>query len=254
MKHSSPRRLMALLVAATVMSVQAEEAVPAAEAAPAPEWKGEGELGYVAARGNTDTETVSSKLKMTYATGNWSHELGLATLQSTSEDPDTGEEEETADRFQFTGQSNYAFSARSYAFGAVRYEEDEYSGYDHQTTVAAGYGYHFLTEDTHKLSAEIGAGQRRSELVDTGEKETETIARLRVTHGWQFTETSKWTNDLLVEAGDENTFSEFVTGLKVDINSAFAVKIAHAIRQNSEVPPDREKTDTLTTVNLVFGF
>ena len=232
----------------------ASHSVLAEEAAPVPEWKGEGELGYVAARGNTETETVSSKLKMTYATGKWSHELGLATLQSTSDDPDTGEEEETADRFQITGQSNYAVSERSYAFGSLRYEEDEYSGYDHQTTVALGYGYHFLTEDTHKLSAELGAGQRRSEFIDTGEKESETILRLRVAHGWQFTETSKWTNDLLVEAGDENTFSEFVTGLKVDINSSFAVKISHAIRQNSEVPPDREECDTLTTVNLVFGF
>jgi putative salt-induced outer membrane protein len=242
--------LIASMLSGMSMRLQAEEAAPA----PAPEWKGEGELGYVAARGNADTKTISSKLKMTYASGNWSHEFGIATLQASSEDPDTGEEEETADRFQFTGQTNYSFSERSYTFGAVRYEEDEYSGYDHQSTLAAGYGYHFLNEETHKLSAEIGAGKRRSELIDTGETETETILRLRVTHGWQFTESSKWTNDLLIEAGDENTFSEFVTGLKVDINKSFAVKISHAIRQNSEVPPDREETDTLTTVNLVFGF
>lgn len=250
MKQTAIAWTLVAVLATAAGSASAEDAAPAA----APEWKGEGELGYVAARGNTDTETVSSKLKMGYASGSWSHELGLATLQSTSEDPDTGEEVETADRFQFTGQSNYAMSERSYAFGSVRYEEDEYSGYDNQTTVAAGYGYHFLTEETHKLSAEVGVGQRRSELMETGEKESETIARLRVSHGWQFSESSKWTNDLLVEAGDENTFSEFVTGLKVDINKSFAVKIAHAIRQNSEVPPDREKTDTLTTVNLVFGF
>lgn len=224
------------------------------ETEPVPAWKGEGELGYVAARGNTETETVSSKLKMTYASGDWNHELGLATLQSTSEDPDSGEQVETADRFQLTGQSNYAFSPRSFAFGSLRYEEDDFSGYDNQTTLAVGYGYHILMEAHHKLALELGAGQRRSELVDTGEKESEGILRLRLSHGWQFTESSKWTNDLLVEAGEDNTFSEFVTGLKVDINSSLAVKLSHAIRQNSEVPPDREKTDTITTVNLVFGF
>ncbi|NQD38668.1 DUF481 domain-containing protein [Permianibacter sp. IMCC34836] len=235
-----------LLLPAAVLAEDATEATPA--------WKGEGELGYVAARGNTDTETVSGKLKLGYASGAWSHELGLAALKSTAEDPDTGEDEETANRYQVTGQSNYAVSERSYAFGSFRYEKDEFSGYDHQTTLAVGYGYHFLNEELHKLSAEVGAGQRRSELIDTGEKESETIMRLRVAHGWQFTASSKWTNDLLVEAGDENTFSEFVTGLKVDMNSSFAIKVAYAIRQNSEVPDDREKTDTLTTINLVFGF
>lgn len=237
---------LTVLAFATTSTLRAEEAAPV--------WKGEGELGYVAARGNTDTKTVSGKLKLGYASGDWSHELGLATLQSTAQDTDTGEEEETADRLQLTGQSNYAMSARSFAFGSFRYEEDEFTGYDNQTTLAAGYGYHILMDELHKLSAEIGAGRRESELLETGETEAETILRLRVSHGWQFTPSSKWTNDLLVEAGDENTFSEFVTGLKIDMNSSFAIKVAYSIRQNSDVPVDRENTDTLTTVNLVFGF
>ncbi len=229
-------------------------AVQAAEPVNAPQWKGEGELGYVAARGNTETSTISGKLKVSYASGPWLSEVALNTLQATATDQDTGEEEETADRFQISGQSNYAFSAEHYTFASLRYEEDEYSGYASQTTAAVGYGYHFLTDDAHKLSAEIGAGARESEFDDSGETENEFIVRARVTHGLQINATSRWTNELLVESGEDNRFTEFLTGFKFDLNSRLAMKLAWAYRHNSEVPADRKNKDTLTTINLVYGF
>lgn len=228
----------------------------AEEAAPAPDagWKGEGELGYVTSRGNSNTETVASKIKMNYKADPWESEIGLAALKAKDEDGLT-----IADRRQVTGQTNYSFSADSYWFGAVRYEEDKFSGFDYSASGTLGYGHRFWESATSKLSAELGLGHRVSKVADTDTIETdeklrETITRFKLSHFWQFTETTKWTNDLLVERGEENTFSEFTTGFLVDISTHFKLKLAHNIRRNSEVPPEREKEDTITTVNLVFSF
>lgn len=225
----------------------------AAEEAPNGQWSGEGELGYVAARGNTETETVTGKLTFGLKTENWTHELGLSALRTIAEDPDTGEEEETADRYQVTGQSNYRFDERRYVFGAFRHEEDQFSGYENQSALTAGYGHAFFDSKELMLKVEIGAGQRWSEL-DTGEEIEESILRLRGDHAWQIADNARWTNELLVESGEDNTFSEFSTGLKFDLNSKLAFKFAYVVRENSDVPADREKRDTLTTINLVFAF
>jgi len=225
----------------------------AAEETPNEHWSGEGELGYVAARGNTNSETVTGKLTFGYKTENWAHELGLSALRTIAEDQTTGEEEETADRYQFTGQSNYRFDERRYVFGAYRYEQDQFSGYDNQSALTAGYGHAFFDTDALKLKFEIGAGQRWSEL-DTGEEIEESIVRFRGDHAWQIADNARWTNELLVESVEDNTFSEFSTGLKFNLNSKLAFKFAYLVRENSDVPVDREKRDTLTTINLVFAF
>ncbi len=231
-------------------------AVAAAEEAPPINdgWKGEGELGFVTSRGNSNTETVASQIKMYFKAAPWETELGLAALKSSDDEGIT-----IADRRQFTGQTNYRFGEDSYWFGAVRYEEDAFSGFDYSAAGTVGYGYRFWESATSKLSAELGAGHRVSKVADTDiiesdEKLRETITRFKLSHFWQFTTTTKWTNDLLVERGEENTFSEFTTGFLVDVSSNFKLKLAYNLRRNSEVPPERKNEDSITTVNLVFAF
>ncbi len=232
----------------------------AEEAAPPPEssWKGSGELGYVTSRGNADTETFTSAIKMNYKAAPWETEVGFAALRAKDEEGET-----IADRRQVTGQTNYSFGEHSYWFGALRYEEDEFSGFDYSAAGTTGYGHRFYEDATSKLAVELGVGHRVSkygDLEETPEDESEadklkeTITRFKLTHFTQITATTKWTNDLLVEKGEDNTFSEFTTGFLVDVSTNFKLKLAHNIRRNSEVPPEREKEDTITTVNLVFAF
>jgi putative salt-induced outer membrane protein len=242
-----------LLLALLATTALAEEGAPP----PNDGWKGSGELGYVTSRGNADTETFTSAIKMNYKAAPWESEVGFAALRAKDE-----EGEVIADRRQVTGQSNYSFSEKSYWFGAVRYEEDEFSGFDYSAAGTLGYGHRFWEDANGKLAVELGAGHRTSRYSDLEEtpddeselKLKETIMRFKLTHFTQVTDTTKWTNDLLVEKGEDNTFSEFTTGFLVDISTSFKLKLAHNIRRNSEVPPEREKEDTITTVNLVFAF
>jgi putative salt-induced outer membrane protein len=72
---------------------------------------------------------------------------------------------------------------------------------------------------------------------------------------WQVFSTTSWTNRLLIETGSNNTFTQWNTGLTVSMTDAFALKLGFELRNNSNIPPgDSEKTDTVTSVNLVYGF
>lgn len=59
---------------------------------------------------------------------------------------------------------------------------------------------------------------------------------------------------LLVEAGSDNTFAQNDIGVAVSINEALALKAGLQARHNTDVWPTVKKTDTLTTLNLVYSF
>jgi len=71
----------------------------------------------------------------------------------------------------------------------------------------------------------------------------------------QLTDNTEVFNTLLVEAGADNTFAQNDLGLSVAMNERLALKAGVQARHNSEVEDaDTKRTDTLTTVNLVYTF
>jgi putative salt-induced outer membrane protein len=58
----------------------------------------------------------------------------------------------------------------------------------------------------------------------------------------------------LVEAGETNTFAANELALQVKINARLSLAAGIGVRHNSDPPLGRKKTDTLTTLNLVYGF
>lgn len=57
-----------------------------------------------------------------------------------------------------------------------------------------------------------------------------------------------------VESGDTNTYSKSETYLKLKINGNLNAKLGYEVKHNSDVPAGVDKTDTMTTVTLVYGF
>jgi len=217
--------------------------------ASATEWSGEGELGFVAARGNSDTDTLNLALQFQRKTDSWRNRLRLTALRA----KDSGDL--NAERYTASYKSGYNISDRSYLFGALRYDKDKFSSLDYQASLSAGYGVQLLDDDIHSLLFEIGPGVRRAVPVDPTEStETNAIGRLSTEYEWNISETANLSNNLLVESGSDNTFAENELALNVSINSRFALKLAGAVRHNTDVDPGVKKTDTLTTVNLVYSF
>jgi putative salt-induced outer membrane protein len=212
------------------------------------DWQGKGELGGVLARGNTETETLNAKVDMTKETEQWKHLVGFSILRNTTD------EVTSADRWELRGESDYKLTERSYIFGALRYEDDEFTDYEYQATASAGYGYKFIDTERTKLDGKIGVGYRQSELRLTGEKEDDAILRGAVDFSHQLTETTRVFDKFLVEAGSDNTFLQNVLGIEVKMTDALALGLSYEVRHNTDVLPGTEKTDQVLTANLVFGF
>lgn len=212
------------------------------------EFGGQGELGVVVARGNSDTETANARLEVQYERERWSNESTLGVVYSR----DSGET--TNSRFVLGNKTSFDLSEKSYVLGALRYDRDRFSSYTYQSTVSLGYGRRLIDSERHRLNAEIGPGFRLAEVRETGESENEAILRGFVDYRWTMSDTAKLTNRFLVESGQDNTFLENAIGLTLAINSRVSMKTGVAVRHNTEVEPGRKKTDTLTTINLVYNF
>jgi putative salt-induced outer membrane protein len=210
------------------------------------EWTTKGELGGSFASGNSENEAVNAALGLKGKYGKWTHTLGFAGNYGT-DGTDT-----TAQRWELRGQTEYEFTERAYGFGAARYEDDRFSAYDYQASLAGGLGYKFVNTDRTKFWVQGGPGYRFAELRDTGESEDGLIFRGDLGLDHQFTETTKIVERFLVETGSDNTYLQNDLGLEVTISGALALRLGFQVRHNTDVPADIEKTDTLTTIGLIY--
>ena len=212
-------------------------------------WSGAGEVGFVNTTGNTESTALNVTLGIVKTTEKWRYRFGGTALM-TSEDGDKDNERYTAEL-----QADRKLGEKGYLFGVYRYESDKFGSYDPSQSITIGYGRELMKSEKQVLKGEIGGGYRKQEERLTGETQSDAIIRILLDDAWQIFSTTSWTNRLLIETGSNNTFTQWNTGLTVSMTDAFALKLGFELRNNSDIPPgDSEKTDTITSVNLVYGF
>jgi putative salt-induced outer membrane protein len=256
------RAIQGLSPSAVVLGVLAAPMLLSPNDAAAEGWTGTGELGLAAARGNARSENVNAKLDFTNEDERWKHTFSASILRAKGEisgdfDGDGVIDERfelTANRWALGASSAIKMNERASWIAALRHERDDFSAYDNQSTFSIGYGYTFYKSDSGRLHAEIGPGYRRAELADTGETESNLIARGLIDWMQKISDTSELVNTLLVESGEDNTFAQNDFGVKVAINSSLALKAGLQVRFNSDTQPGTKSTDVLTTINLVYAF
>jgi len=225
------------------------QAVLAQQAAPANTgWTGQGEAGLVKTTGNSETESLLLNLEFVRDLDKWRHRVAASALSA----EDSGNT--TAERYGFEWQSDYKLDDRSWVLGAFRYESDEFSAFANQQTLTIGYGRKLIDNAVSQLKGELGVGYRDAEDALTGESNSEAIFRGVLDYSRQVTDNTEFSNRLLVESGSSNTFIQNLLGLSVAMNDKFALKFGFEYRNNSDVPPGVDKTDTITSANLVYNF
>lgn len=223
------------------------------------EWKGGIEAGVVSARGNTHTDTANGKVDIANELEYWKHALYIAGLYGATD------EITSANRWETRWQSDYKITDRWFWFGGVRYERDHFGAFSYQESAATGSGYKFIENDRTKLNGQLGVGVKRSEeqtlVTDESDRvidriEGETATRGLLTLGGNLehalTPTTKIIDKLLVEVASDNTLMQNDLALQVAINETFSLSVGYGIRQNTSPPPGAERTDTITTLNLVY--
>jgi putative salt-induced outer membrane protein len=226
-----------------------------ADEAPPVGWTGVGELGLAISRGNARSETVNAKLAFDFADEQFKHNVYANIVRNKGEVVVAGVEEFelSANRFELGASSGYKLSDRSYLSGSLRYENDDFAAFEHQTTVAVSYGYEAIKSEQTKLNLEIGPGFRRAKLIGNG-TESNLIVRGFADYAHQLTETTQLIDTFLVEAGSDNTSLQNDLGVAVKVSDALALKTTLQIRHNTDVSPGNVKTDRLLTTNLVYSF
>jgi putative salt-induced outer membrane protein len=213
------------------------------------EWKGKGEGGIVFARGNTSADTINLKLELTDKVDKWEHKFGIAALQAKTDG------KRIADRLGATWQSSYAINARSFWFGGLRYEKDTFSGFQYQSSLTAGYGYKFIDTDATKFKGQVGAGYKTTKLsIAPFSSSSSAIVRGDLNYEHVLSSTTKVTNDFIVELGGGNQFMSDDLALQVKMSEKLALSVGIGTRYNSKPPGKLKRTDTVTTLNLVYSF
>ena len=229
---------IALLVLAAPYAVAEEEESP---------WAGKAKLGYLATSGNTNNSNLNGGFAISYSTDNWKHAFEAVAIHS-AEDNAT-----TAEAYEAAWKSERSLSESNFLFGQLDWRKDRFSGYNTQFSQTVGYGRRLIDSKAHKLNIEIGVGARQSELID-GTDESETIIRGGLDYKWQLSETAAFTQGITIESGQKNTYTESVTALSAQLVGNLALVASYTIKNNSDVLPLIEKTDTYTALSLEYIF
>jgi putative salt-induced outer membrane protein len=218
-------------------------------AAPAMDWQPSAEAGVVATSGNSDTLNVNGRFALAGKDESWIHDYYALALRNETDS------ETTANRYEFGGRSGWKFGERSYMFGALRYENDDFSTFDYQTIASIGYGVFAIQSEATTLLFEIGPGYRWAKFADDISNTDDpdgAVLRGLMDFKHRFTASTSMFDTMVVEAGSDNTFVQNDLGILVSMTQTLALKAAFQVRHNTESVDGADRTDTLTTLNLVW--
>ena len=205
------------------------------------------EFGAIFTSGNTENENIKYKIVLDWVQQNLDYKFTSDGFRSSQDGISN------AQRLYHSASANYTNNEVSYAQGRVAYENDKFSGFDNQSDVTFSYGRNILqNRDNMSLALTAGVGARRS--VIAGDADTEGLARFAANYLWNLSESADFIQDFSVDAGSNSSIYRTETGVQTDILENLSLKFTVKVKHQTEVPVDREKTDTETAITLVLNF
>ncbi|MFT5591762.1 MAG: putative salt-induced outer membrane protein [Oceanicoccus sp.] len=221
---------------------------------------GEIELGIVSTTGNTETNSIKSKLSVTQDFESWNNNYLVDTLfkeEKTDNDDGSKTTKTSAERYFASAQGDYKLNEEHSAlFVYGSYENDRFTGYKQQNSVAAGYADQVFSNESSSLKYNAGPGYFYNELND-GDTEEGGIIRLALDYRLKLSETSKFKQTLSTEAAiesDDNTKSKSETSVSATLMGNLSLKASYNIIHNTQVPDNKEKMDTTTSISILYLF
>lgn len=206
------------------------------------------ELGAIFTSGNTENENIKYKVVVDWDLSEaWDYQFTSDGFRSSQAGISN------AQRLYHTASANYTTNPASYIQGRAAYETDKFSGFENQSDITASYGRNVLRgRENMTLDLTAGVGVRRSETeFDTN---SEAITRLAANYNWSVSESADFIQDFSVEAGSDSNIYRSETGIQTDILENLSMKFTVKVKHQTDVPINREKTDTETAITLVLRF
>jgi putative salt-induced outer membrane protein len=206
------------------------------------------ELGAIFTSGNTENENIKYKVTVDWnQSENWDYQFTSDGFRSSQEGISN------AQRLYHTGSANYTIDPDGYVQGRVAYENDKFSGFESQSDITVSYGRNVLQSRANMtLGLTAGIGVRRSET--EFETQSVAIARLAAIYNWNVSESADFIQDFSIETGSDSSIYRSETGIQTDIRENLSLKFSVKVKHQTDVPLNREKTDTETAITLVLNF
>ena len=210
-------------------------------------WKGEGQIGISQSSGNSHTFGVSAGIGLVKEGLRWRYAL----RGQMNYERDNGVTSRNQALAAF--EPNYKFNDRLFAYGLAQYERDRFAGFTSRITLSGGLGYKLVNSPTLAISVKAGPAWRQTDLI--GAPTTSEINAFGALDArWQISPSLTLTENAGVLYGGANTNLTSLTALSMKLNRALSARLSYQVGYNSDPPLGFEKTDTLTSFSLVYGF
>ncbi len=237
-----------LLSAAEADTAPAQAQQQGAEA-PDTSWKGSLELGLSSMKGNADNTSLTMGLNLNRNSIPWRSRIA-AQGNKMENDGVTLAESYMADY-----QLDYVLPNDHYWFGYAGYDSNKFAAIDQRFVEIVGYGSGLVTDKKkYSLDAEMGLGSRQSKFTNGLGESNEAIGHLGVIYSLQVTDNTKFSENLVIQPGSDNSYTTSQTALEVAMSKKTALKLSYSLESNTDVFPGFEKTDASTTASIVVGF
>ena len=236
-------------------------------------WSGTASLGATSSSGNAEASNINGSIRLGKTVNRWEHLIfgtifkGTSSIVIEERDPngdpilgDDGRPQRTvvtgdnSDRLALGYQPKFYYTPKTYFFGILDWEQDEPGNIDTATRQILGVGHRFFRNESGFLSAEVGIGNKTTDLVN-GADVNGGIGYIGVNYLNHVTDTVTFNADLRSDFGSDNTFVEIGLGVAFKVSDKLAFKIAHFTRSNSDLSsgdsPLDSNSDSVTSVNLV---
>ncbi|MBM7071180.1 DUF481 domain-containing protein [Shewanella sp. 202IG2-18] len=226
--------------------------VPSYYKDPENNFKAEVEAGFQLNTGNTSSTSFNGRTKIVYDTDEATQEMTVKGFFSSDK------ERTTSEKYELQLQSNYKLST-GYLFAQGDFTWDRFGSYTKLSTVSSGYGFDALDDGKAKLSLEFSPGFRynlpiETETEPTPSSNSDIILRSAAKFTYKLQEYSSVDASLTAENGEDNNTLTLDASYKNLVFKDWAFKLGVNVRYTEVVPAGTEKTDTVTTFNLLYTF
>lgn len=211
-------------------------------------WEGKISASAVASSGNSENAAVGLAISAARTEDAWKHNFkGYV---------DFGTSNGVTNQKRWGGsyKLDYNFGERTFAYGRISYDEDQFSGFDYRLFAGAGLGHYIFKDEPFAWKVEGGPGFRFSPISGSTMEESEIAAYGATEIDWLIREGLKFDQDVNVTWTEPTTTIQSVTALTTKLWGDLSTGLSFEYRYETDPPAGRENTDTITKASLIYGF
>ncbi len=213
---------------------------------PVPKWTGSVSAGYIATRGNTETEAINASVKLGKRAEKDRTQLSGDYARGRQKDPDTGEKKTTEDWWRTKAKYDYFFTKKFYGYLDGRYEKDSIAELDRRVIIGSGGGYQWIESENMNFSTEAGLASRYEKYENQTDSSSELSAQLGYNFDKRLTKTVKFIHDLTYYPSIEQVSDYFLTStaeLRANLTEKMFTNFKVIFGYDSTPAEDTHKTD-----------